>query len=66
MLSHDSVACWLGRGLDLTPETAKLESANWTPTHIFKNILPALSEAGVSEEKIRTMMVENPRNYFEQ
>jgi phosphotriesterase-related protein len=64
VLSHDTVACWLGRGLDLTPETAKL-IANWTPTHVFKNIVPALKRAGVGEAKIRTMLVENPRRYFQ-
>jgi phosphotriesterase-related protein len=64
VLSHDTVACWLGRGLDMTPETAKLV-ANWTPTHVFKNIVPALKRAGVGEAKIRTMLVENPRRYFQ-
>ena len=64
VLSHDTVACWLGRGLDLTAETAKL-IANWTPTHVFKNIVPALKRAGVAEAKIRAMLVENPRRYFQ-
>lgn len=63
VLSHDSVWCWLGRGLDLPPETAKLVE-NWKPTHVFQNIVPALKRAGVSEEKIRAMLVENPRRYF--
>jgi len=63
VLSHDSVACWLGRGLDLTPETAKLIE-NWKPTHVLKNIVPALRKAGVGEEKVRAMLVENPRRYF--
>jgi len=39
---------------------------NWEPSHIFKNILPALREAGVPEKKINTMMVDNPRRFFEQ
>ena len=63
VLSHDSVWCWLGRGLDLPPETAKLVE-NWKPTHVFRNIVPALKRAGVSEEKIRAMLVDNPRRYF--
>jgi len=49
----------------MTPEIEQ-GIRNWEPTHIFKNILPALRNAGVSEEKIQTLMVENPRNYFEQ
>ncbi|MGH8013688.1 MAG: phosphotriesterase family protein, partial [Candidatus Binataceae bacterium] len=65
VLSHDSVACWKGRGLENMPaETLKL-IANWNPTHIFKNIIPALKEAGVAERKITTMMTENPRRFFE-
>src|SRR6266852_1363428 len=64
VLSHDSVACWLGRGLDLPPAAAKLVE-NWNPAHIFRNIVPQMRAAGVSEEKIRSMLVENPRRYFQ-
>jgi phosphotriesterase-related protein len=64
VLSHDTVACWLGRGMDLPPELAK-KVENWTPTHVFKNIVPALKRAGVTEAKIHTLMVENPRRYFQ-
>jgi phosphotriesterase-related protein len=63
VLSHDSVWCWLGRGLDLPAETAKLVE-NWKPSHVFRNIVPALKRAGVGDEKIRAMLVENPRRYF--
>jgi phosphotriesterase-related protein len=63
VLSHDSVWCWLGRGLDLPPETAKLVE-NWKPSHVFQNIVPALKRAGVEEAKIRAMLVDNPRRYF--
>ena len=63
VLSHDTVWCWLGRGLDLPPETAKLIE-NWKPSHVFQNIVPALKRAGVGEEKIRAMLVDNPRRYF--
>jgi phosphotriesterase-related protein len=63
VLSHDSVACWLGRGPEITAEMLKLV-ANWNPTHIFNNIIPALRKAGVPQEKIDVMMVENPRRFF--
>jgi phosphotriesterase-related protein len=63
VLSHDTVACWLGRGLDLPPETARLVE-NWKPTHVLKNIVPALRKAGIGEDKIRAMLEENPRRYF--
>ncbi|HKV55705.1 MAG TPA: phosphotriesterase-related protein [Candidatus Binataceae bacterium] len=65
VLSHDSVACWKGRGLpEMDEKTLKL-IANWNPTHIFKNIVPALRKAGVPEQKVTTMMVDNPRRFFE-
>jgi phosphotriesterase-related protein len=64
ILSHDSVACILGRGLGLSPEVMETIK-NWKPTHIFKNILPKLRSAGVPETKINTMLVENPRHFFE-
>jgi phosphotriesterase-related protein len=65
VLSHDSVACWKGKGLpDMDAKT--LEGIkNWNPTHIFKHIIPQLKEAGVGEHKIKAMMVENPRRFFE-
>jgi phosphotriesterase-related protein len=38
---------------------------NWTYTHIHTAVLPALRKAGVSDEDIDTMLVANPRRYFE-
>jgi phosphotriesterase-related protein len=65
VLSHDSVACWKGKGLpEMDAKTRKLIE-NWNPTHIFKNIIPALKKAGVSDQKVNAMMVDNPRRYFE-
>jgi phosphotriesterase-related protein len=37
---------------------------NWHYEHIHRDVLPALREQGVSDEQIRTMLVENPRRYF--
>lgn len=37
---------------------------NWNYQHIPRDVLPALREAGVSDEQITTMMVDNPRRYF--
>jgi phosphotriesterase-related protein len=65
VLSHDSVACWKGKGMpDMDAKTREL-IRNWNPTHIFKNIIPALKKAGVSDQKINSMMVDNPRRFFE-
>jgi phosphotriesterase-related protein len=63
MLSHDMVNCWLGRVTKAWQDFMD-KCPNWNYTHIMKNILPALSKAGVSEGTIRTMTVDNPRSYF--
>lgn len=61
MLSHDSVCSIVTRGgFELPPELK-----NWKPTHLIKNIFPRLREAGVAQQTIDTMMIENPRRYFE-
>lgn len=60
VLSHDSVWCWRGRALPL-PETVL---PHWKPTYLFTDILPRLREAGVTEDKIETMLVANPRRFF--
>jgi phosphotriesterase-related protein len=63
VLSHDSAMCFKGRALTLPPGQEHL-IANWQPTHLFKNLLPKMREAGVSEEKIKTMLVDNPQRWF--
>ena len=60
VLSHDTVWCWRGRAPKLPPDVMP----DWKPTHVFETIVPRLREAGVSDEKIRTMLVANPRRYF--
>ena len=37
----------------------------WTYTHIHEEVLPYLREHGVSDDQIETMLVTNPRRYFE-
>lgn len=64
MLSHDYVAHWLGRPLKI-PEIALPLIGNWHPTHLFKNVIPALKAGGVTDAHIRTMIKENPRRLFE-
>ncbi len=63
LLSHDTVNCWLGRP-PVIPEAALPAVACWHPTHIFENVIPTLLQAGVSEEQIQTIMVDNPQNVF--
>lgn len=64
MLSHDAVGCFLGRLRVLTPQQEALR-AKWNYTHIHREILPLLREAGVREETITTVLRDNPRRFFE-
>ena len=63
VLSHDSVGCFKGRSLALPPEQQHL-IANWQPTHLIKNLIPQMRQAGVSDDKIQAMLVDNPRRWF--
>jgi len=61
VLSHDA-AClndWL-------PEAAlPVMLPNWHYLHIHNDVIPALKERGVTDEQLRLMLVENPRQIFE-
>jgi len=49
---------WLAPGvMDLLPQ--------WHYTHIHDDVLPYVREHGVTDEQIDTMLVANPRRYFE-
>lgn len=63
MLSHDTVNVWLGRPYD-APEQVLKALANWRIDHISQNVVPALKAQGVTEDQIKTMMVDNPKNLF--
>lgn len=61
VLSQDA-ACFI----DWFPVAAKEQAApRWHYTHVCDDVLPALRERGVTEEQIETMLVDNPRRYFE-
>ncbi|HUW64025.1 MAG TPA: phosphotriesterase-related protein [Spirochaetia bacterium] len=62
-ISHDSVLTWLGRPLAL-PEAALPLVQDWHPGHLFRNIIPILKKAGVSDEQVNTILVDNPRRIF--
>jgi phosphotriesterase-related protein len=38
---------------------------NWNFLHISKDVLPRLREHGVTEQQIDTMLIDNPRRWFE-
>jgi phosphotriesterase-related protein len=61
VLSHDA-NCWS----DMLTEDAKRRTRpRWHYNHISDDILPALRKAGVTEDQIDQMLVENPRAIFE-
>jgi phosphotriesterase-related protein len=64
VVSHDTVWCWRGEPLpDSTPVLEQL--AAWTPSHFFERIIPKLLAAGATKEEIETLLVDNPRSFFE-
>jgi len=61
VLAHDT-NCFM----DTIPRERRLERMpNWHFLHISDDILPALRARGVSEDQVRTMLVDNPRRIFE-
>jgi phosphotriesterase-related protein len=61
VLSHDA-SCYI----DWFPhDQVPAIAPNWHYLHITRDVLPALRERGVSEEDITTMLVDNPRRYFD-
>lgn len=64
VLGHDA-ACYLDFMSGAAAQEALAAAApNWHYLHISTDVLPALREAGVTDEQIATMMVDNPRRYF--
>jgi phosphotriesterase-related protein len=64
VLGHDA-SCYIDffAGEQMQATLAAV-APNWHYQHIGADVLPALRESGVSDEQIRTMMVDNPRRYF--
>jgi phosphotriesterase-related protein len=61
VLSHDA-NCYF----DALPEDLlSVAAPNWHYLHIHHDVIPALKERGVTDEQIRTMLVDNPRKIFE-
>jgi len=64
VLSQDCNARILGRAF-VMPDFIQALIANWSYTHIFKNIIPQLKQAGVTDAQIGQMLVDNPRSIFD-
>ncbi|RJQ77565.1 MAG: phosphotriesterase-related protein [Desulfobacteraceae bacterium] len=63
ILSHDYIMAFLGRPLSINPSDIP-SLAKWHPSHLFKNVLPELKAAGVSDAQISTMLKQNPCRLF--
>jgi len=63
MLSQDCTGCASGRG-GQPPAEVRQTAANSSFFHIFLNIIPALKQAGITDEQIRALLVNNPRRLF--
>jgi phosphotriesterase-related protein len=63
VLAHDANCFidWFGAAHD---QIRPIAAPNWHYEHITDDVLPALLAAGVTQEQIDTMMVENPVRYF--
>lgn len=62
VLSHDA-ACfndWLPQ------EALPVVTPNWHYTHITRDVVPALKKRGVTDAQVQSMLVDNPRQIFEQ
>ncbi|WP_068275861.1 phosphotriesterase family protein [Aldersonia kunmingensis] len=61
VLAHDA-SCYIDW---FNEDTVAAMAPNWNYTHISDDVLPALLDRGVTEAQIATMLVDNPRRYFE-
>lgn len=61
VLAHDA-ACFIDW---FDPEAKRQVVPRWNFRHISEDVIPALLEGGASEDDIDTMLVKNPRAYFE-
>ncbi len=59
VLSHDNVGCMHGRRPAGPPDPKRRF------TLIHEEFIPAVKKAGISEASIQTMLVDNPRRFFE-
>lgn len=61
VLSHDA-ACYIDW---VDPDLLPRALPNWHFNHVPDDVIPALKGAGVTEQQITTMTVDNPRRIFE-
>jgi phosphotriesterase-related protein len=64
VISHDNV--WCTRGQPFPEDLLAMMDPDtlFDPTHFHRNIIPRLLHAGVTQQQIDTMLVDNPRRFF--
>ena len=62
-LSHDTVNVWLGRPTIRSEKVTKMLE-NWKIDNIHTRVIPDLKAAGVTDEQIKMMLVDNVKNLF--
>jgi phosphotriesterase-related protein len=60
VLAHDA-SCHIDW---FPPELPPVLAPNWHFTHLLDDVLPALSDQGVTDEQITAMLTGNPRRFF--
>lgn len=63
VLAHD-VSCYLDYFPGEQQAAIAQVAPNWHLGHITNDVLPALREAGVTDDQINQMLVETPKRYF--
>jgi phosphotriesterase-related protein len=63
VLAHDA-SCFIDYFGAAHDDARAAAAPNWHFEHISDDVLPALLQAGVTQEQVDTMMVENPVRYF--
>ena len=61
VLAHDA-SCFIDW---FDNDMIRTVAPNWHYEHISNDVIPALREAGVTDDQVATMMETNPRRYFE-
>jgi len=62
IVSHDSV--WCMRGVPIPAEVLREMETVWNPSHFSLRITPMLLDAGITNEQIDRLLIDNPANFF--
>ncbi|MGH3258930.1 MAG: phosphotriesterase family protein [Streptosporangiaceae bacterium] len=65
VLAHDA-NCFIDYFGELHDQLRPIAAPNWHYEHISDDVLPALLQAGVTQTRLDTMLIENPVRYFTQ